>query len=128
MPPCLENAQFVVLSESPAGFRFPAFFVGLPAAQAPPGRSEDLSLILRDPSVEGRDPRFGRRFHSRRHGRAKSPISDWVFPLFFFLGGADFCGHGSLEILDRAFMCCVLSSGCNRSALAVRNKRRRASH
>lgn len=81
MPPCLENAQFVVLSESRAGFRFPAFFVGLPAAVAPPGRSEDLRLILQEASVEGRGPRFRRRFHSRR--RVKSPISDCVFAFFF---------------------------------------------
>lgn len=81
MPPCLENAQFVVLSESRAGFRFPAFFVGLPAAEAPPGRSEDLSLILREASVEGRGPRFRRQFHSRRNRRS---------PIGFFC----FCGHG----------------------------------
>lgn len=87
MPPCLENAQFVVLSESRAGFRFPAFFVGLPAAEAPPGRSEDLSLILGEASVEGRGPRFRRRFHSGLHSRAKSPISNWVFHGVFFFGG-----------------------------------------
>lgn len=85
MPPCLENAQFVVLSESRAGFRFPAFFVGPPAAEAPPGRSEDLSLISRE-AVEGRGPRFRRRFHSRLNSRAKSPVSDWVFAFFFFGG------------------------------------------
>lgn len=122
MPPCLENAQFVVLSESRAGFRFPAFFVGPPAAEAPPGRSEDLSLISRE-AVEGRGPRFRRRFHSRLNSRAKSPVSDWVFAFFFFWR----IFVDSLEILHGAFMCCVLSSGCNRSTSAVRNKRRRAS-
>lgn len=91
MPPCLENAQFVVLSESRAGFRFPAFFVGPPAAEAPPGRSEDLSLISGEAGVEGRGPRFRRRFHSRLNSRAKSPVSDWVFAFFRFL--ADFCGQ-----------------------------------
>lgn len=99
MPPCLENAQFVVLSESRAGFRFPAFFVGLPAAEAPPGRSEDLGLILGEASGEGRVARFRRRFHSRRHGRANHRS---------LIGFFCVCGHGrqfgnSSELLCVAF-------------------------
>lgn len=102
--------------KSRAGFRFPAFFVCLPAAEAPPGRSKDLRLILREGSLEVADPRSRRR---STHVSSREIV-------FFFIGGCSWTQTAVWRFFTEV-LCCVLSSGCNSCTLAVRNKCRRAS-